>query len=429
MSKHRVSGIKNHRARKGWQDWEAQTKKSRSEQAPKLVNMRDIDRIGRPRRCLLDTATVASGSGLQPRPIVSAVWARRIYAKRFIFDADASARIGEMLHGHLDMIVDNIEFARFPFPTSYYELNLRALWSTWRPDWEIREDADERLGFMVHDGMVIMATTGKRPDTERDWAWPEDLLCGLAFRINRPQSVPLTKLTGTDDVGQAELVRASYVFGGQRILSDEVRRDGDHTHLYSPTSGLRGTLGLGVDLPKLDGAWTHAQVAGHFDIQPALTPITTETFVELCFMSGGDPLFLTTALLLLNQPSKYVVMDYVPREIRLERGKRKVFQEHHVIRLHLNRPVKVRDIFNLTNRAAPRAHTVSGHWKQYNKSIGCDHHHPDKRQAWEPVGSERSDDGDYKRYWCPLCLQRRTWTEHYDTGGDGISTTEYEVKR
>lgn len=391
--------------------------------------------------CLLDHAVVAHNPGLEFKPGMAAVWAQKINAKRFIFDKEASERIGEMMRFHLDLLVDNIEFARPPFPTTYVEVDLRAIWDGWRPTQKYEVDGDERLGFLIHHGTVLMACTGKRPDTERDphYSDPMTLICGLSFRINRPQSLSLTKLTGKSE-REAALVHASYVFGGQRIVMKDNKLvapasgsnsvDGDHIRQFNESSGLRGTMGMVVEMPELiEGTWTHEQIAAHFDIVPALTQVDPDTFTELCFMSGGDPLFLTTALLLLNQPSKYVVMDKQPREVGLVRGNRKVFQEHHVVRLKLSHDVKVARIFNLTNRAPPRAHPVKGHWKHYNHSDGCDHHHPDQRQAWEPIGSDRTVDGDYKRYWCPLCLQRRTWTEHFHTGGSGIATTEYAVTR
>ena len=90
----------------------------------------------------------------------------------------------------------------------------------------------------------------------------------------------------------------------------------------------------------------------------------------------------------------------------------------------------MRTIFNLTDRKSPVRHDVMGHWKHYNRTTDCNHHFPDdQRMAWEPIGAERTLSGDYKRYWCSLCLQRRTWTEAFKAGGPGVATTEYTVTR
>jgi hypothetical protein len=379
------------------------------------------------RTSLLDTCELAREAG-PLRPIVAATWAQRINAKRFLFDHEASARIGEMKREHTDLIVDNIEFARPPYPTAYFELDALAMWTAWRPDQPPVATADVSLGFLVHNGQVMVLASGQRPDSYQDpYYGNRHLVGGLSFRINRPQSIPLTKLTGQDEE-TANLIRTAYVFGGQR----EVDR--------TPAERDRELLSLSVEefqrrmnykrftLPDIGEQWSHAQIAGHFDVIPAFVNTGQKAYSELCFLSGGDPLTLTTALLLINQPSRYVDLAHVPREVGLWRGKRKVFQAHHVVTLKLSREVKVARLWNLTTRTVP-GHEVMGHWKHYNKSEGCDHHHPDRRQAWEPTGPQRTVGGDYKRYWCPLCLQRRTWTEDYSTFGPDATTKQYEVTR
>jgi hypothetical protein len=230
--------------------------------------------------------------------------------------------------------------------------------------------------------------------------------------------VPYAALTGLSE-SLADKTKQSYVFGGQRLIEPDGRR-------YAPDYIDDNIV---VELPVLPSVWTHSQIAAHFDIVPAYSDTTTKDVIKLSFLGGGDPMILTTMLLLLQQPSKFVALESVGREVGLWRGKRQVFKEHHVVKLHLAREQKVRDMFHVTDRKTPTKHDVSGHWKHYNKSQGCNHHHPDQRQAWEPVGADRTLAGDYKRYWCPYCLQRRTWTEFFTTQGPGVSTHHYEVTR
>jgi hypothetical protein len=391
------------------------------------------------RATLLDLASPADHPkrGLKLRSTLEAVWQQRHNARRFVFDHAASARVGEMMLNHVDLLIDNIEFARAPYPTCYFEFDSRAMWREWRPEQPLVPSSDERVGYLVHEGTVLIFSNGKRPNTARDPQWPDVGFGGISFRLNRPQSVSLTKLTGHNEV-DAIRVRDAYVFGGQRRIDP---RDPRLTHIndtFSVSRGeLRGDLGIDIVMPEIGKQWTHGQIAAHFDISPTFHRVThgelrdtaPKDFTELCFMAGGDPLTLVTLLLLLNQPSKHVAIGQVPREVGLWRGRRTVFKEHHVVTLRLDRPTSVRDIFNLTDRRSPVAHDVMGHWKHYNRSIGCDHHHADGRQAWEPVGADRTLSGDYKRYWCPLCLQRRTWTENFTTGGQGVATTEYVVTR
>ena len=302
-----------------------------------------------PRITLLDLASTDDHHRrqLKLRPALAGVWAQRINARRFVFDREASRRIGEMLNSHVDLLVDNIEFARTPFPTCYFEFDARAMWRAWRPEQPHSLTSDERVGYLVHEGTVLILSNGKRPNTVRDPNWPSAGFGGIAFRINRPQTVPLTLLTGHNEADAMRL-RDAYVFGGQRQISlndPRVVHNSDGT-ITMDEGAMHGELGAGISMPELHGAWTHGQIAAPLrppvDLQrgdAAGRPARGEgsDFSELCFMAGGDPLTLVTLLLLLNQPSKFVSMESVNRSVGLWRGARKVFKEHHVVRIKLDR--------------------------------------------------------------------------------------------
>lgn len=356
------------------------------------------------------------------RPQAEAVMAQRVNARRFIFDHGASTRVGEMMRDCVDLMVDNIEFARTPYPTCYFELDTRAMWAAWRPDQPVQDSHDSRVGFLIHNGFALVIVGGPVYETMnrgvRQVLPDKPVVGGLCFRINRPQSIPMTLQTGQNEQ-LANAIKTAYVFGGQR----GVDKPGDYAmdHFDDKTW---------VFLPALPGAWTHDQVAAHFDIIGSDPGVTGQPFTQLCFLGGGDPMVLTTMLLLLNQPSKFLYLAEQARDRGIYKGKIKTWKEHHIVSLHLDPAKKIRRYFAASMRAAAIAHDVMGHWKHYNKSEGCNHHMPDGRQAWEPVGPERTDSGDFKRFWCPLCLQRRTWTENFSRGDAlrGLSTKEYAVK-
>jgi hypothetical protein len=344
------------------------------------------------------------------------LWGKRYSAKRYIFNFEASTRVGEMMRDCVDLMVDNIEFARAPYETCYFELDTRAMWAAWRPDQPTLDSHDVRVGFLVHDSAVLVLVAGEPTKTIQ-----HPTTGGIMFRINRPQSMPWRSLVGGDVLSQEQVdaVKNAYIFGGQR----GVDRPGDYSFSHYDNTTR-------VFLPQLPGAWTHTQVSGHFDVQPALVNVDPRTFISMCFLGGGDPLTLTTMLLLLNQPSKFITLEHIEPRRGIFRGQPKTFKEHHIVTLHLDRKEHVRRVFQHTDRATPVAHPVSGHWKHYNKAPDCGHHHPDGRVAWEPVGLGRTNAGDYKRYWCSLCLQRRTWVDDFHTGdaGRGHATIEYDVR-
>lgn len=357
-----------------------------------------------PRTTLLDVLVRPTSARL--RPEVEAILKFIPSARRYVFDAEASARVGEFHREHLDLMIENVEFARPPFPTTYIEIDARAMWHGWRPDQPALPTSDTTIGFLAHGDAVVVLTEAKGVFGS------ESMVAYNGFRINKPQSIPLDRLTGFADE-RADAVKQAYVFGGQRYVVDPAD--------YSPKQ-----LGKGqeIRLPDLPFEWTHAQVAAHFDIRPSYVIDDPRTFVENAFRGGGDPMTALVALLLLNQPSEVIDLRTEPAGRTIFRGKLKSYREHHVVTIRLDQAVRILKGFEHSDRASPVFHNVEGHWKNYNKSPRCIHN-------WEPIGVQRTTSGDYRHYWCPRCFQRKTWTEAFGRGDSlrGVAMTEYRVKR
>lgn len=341
------------------------------------------------------------------RPEFSSAMAYRGQARRYVFDADASRRVGEMLCNDLPLIIDNIEFARPTFPTMYVEFDFDALWHAWHPSRAKTPVADAELGFLIHKDLVVPLVTADD--------FPSPVVPLVGHRVNRPQSPQLRRDLAVDDE-QFEILRVSFVFGGYR----EVDKHGGGIH--------------NVYLPKMGnlGEWEARQVAAHFDIRPAydLSSISEQrrasSLRENIFRGGGDPVILTAALLLLSQPRHVVEVQEQAGWRGIYRGKLRWVKEHHRVVVHLDPSEEIRRRARMhTDRASPLLHDVEGHWKNFNRpDEPCSH-------EWEPLGQERTVNGDYRRYFCPNCLQRRVWTEAYLRGDAtrGVATHDYEVRR
>jgi len=333
----------------------------------------------------------------------AAILSRAPAAKRYLFDAAASSWIGTFFRENLDLVVDNLEFARTPYPVTYMEIDARAMWTAWRPDQKPDATSDTALGFLIDGNSVLILARGKESRGE---------VAPLAFGINRPQATSLRKLTGYDDE-RADLVKQAFVLGGQRIINAGERYD-----RYSLAPGQE------ISFPQLPDVWTNQQVASHYDVRHAYAGLGETTFVGTCFLGGGDPLIATIALLLLNQPADVVRTTAVPAERRIERGKVRVFRPHNVVTVDLDSRPRVLRNWTHGERASPAWHEVEGHWRNYNRQEGCEH-------AWEPVGPELASNGMHRRYWCPKCLQRRTRVEAFSRGDPtrGIVSKDYAVTR
>lgn len=348
---------------------------------------------------LLDTL-ISPPKGVRYARLVESILSKGPIARRYILDESASSMLGEFIRDHLDLMLDSIEFARAPFPVTYLEIDSRALFRSWRPNDPIQPTSDVTIGYLI-DGADVAVLVGG----EDGVAQPAP----LSFSLNRPQSLPITRLTGLD-ADAADLVKQAYVLGGKR------RRNG-----AAQPDGMLG--GVDVDLSHVPREWSTSQIAAHFDVRPIHESIPPKLFVNSAFFGGGDPLTVLVALLLLNQPSHFTAM-HVPRSTGIHKGKRKTYKEHNVISVSLEARESLLHAFSAGGRASPIRHEVEGHWRNYNRHDGCTHH-------WQPIGSDMTSSGDHRRYWCPRCLQRRTWTESFSRGDalKGYGTAEHKVSR
>lgn len=329
-------------------------------------------------------------------------------ARRYVFDQEASRHVGVMLRENLDLLIDNIEFARAPMLDTYIELDYPALWHAWRPELPRKPaETDTRIGFLVHLDNVISLATG--PVWEANNHVKGALIAPWSFRVNRVQR-SLARVLDQEDERALLFAKMSYVLGVTK---------GKH-----PGE---------VDIPYLKNFnihhWSPAQVSAHFDMYPTYDMTSYERapklMLESCFQGSGDPVILTAALLLLGQPRHVVSVETRPAFRQVIRGREKWVHEHHRIIVHLDPTIELKRDRNPSPREGPEGHIVEGHWRNYNKPpAGCDH-------DMEPVGQERSADGQYKRYWCPKCLQRRTRVDQHLRGdwSRGGGTSDVDVRR
>ena len=163
----------------------------------------DVD--GMPARALtlLDTL-IPAPKGVRYARLVGSILSKGAIARRYVFDESASSMLGEFIRDHLDLMLDSIEFARAPFPVTYLEIDSRALFRSWRPNDPIQPTSDVTIGYLI-DGVDVAVLAGGDDGV----AYPAP----ISFSLNRPQSLPITRLTGLDPAA-ADLVKQAYVLGG-----------------------------------------------------------------------------------------------------------------------------------------------------------------------------------------------------------------------
>lgn len=305
-------------------------------------------------------------------------------AKRFILDDHAAFMLGATATSMADLILEQAEFARPPFDVCYFELSARACYDgrvNYAP--HVNPDsADDTIAFLWSHGTLYIIAQG--PDTEG-----KDILLGpLSITPNEPQHAAASPLT--------DLQKRIWLLGYMRVRDQyqTVQR----VDLIVPPPGLLDT----INVKRLDGVRT----------------IKPDGWEEFSWQSGGDYLVAVTLLLLLNQPSKSIVINDQAPSRGFVGGKNVVFPRQSNIMINLHPRETLLHLLTTEGHGSRRWGTVRGHWTHRGGTLECSH-------SYEPR------DLTGKRFECAHCQRKRTWREYPHGRGDktkGIVDQQWSVR-
>jgi hypothetical protein len=347
-------------------------------------------------------------------------------ANRFIFDKTASQKAGEVALNVADLVFENSQFAKAPYPTTFIELDYEAFWDVVNPGipfhWDgstydgrrplESESLDYRLGYLIHNNMVYCTSYQETNETPFYWS-------PVSIELNRPQT-PLI----TSDVDWSD-VRWCVQKMGSSII-----------HLFSNmvNSPMRVNLNKNkatFEWPKekseeIDDMLADGKIMRvimnlinqhNIFIHPMTNNLPAEYSDKILYNSRGDLRNILTLLLLLNQPSNVVGFQKKAAGRMIVHGKLKAFSAHNVVTISLDKPVQyLKQTYITTVRSSPRRHDVRGHYLNYDKNNNCEH-------LWEQF--------DETHWKCKKCEQRRVWRDSYARGSAlvGVLTKDYKVAR
>lgn len=324
--------------------------------------------------------------GQKDKPFVERLRLDRTGAERLIFGDDASYALGQWIAGCEDIMLDNLQFAKTPFPKTYMELTLwrvhqglnRAVSGPW-------ETADDRIGFLIVGNHVRSVITSRDRKSSH---------MGLfEYWMETPES--------------------------KRLMGGPLHKE----------VGLRAALLLGSSYHTLDDAdifnyiINGTRIRCFIDDSKFLAERVMHNgkmvtrFEQLVWNCCGEMRTLWAALLMLNQHRKRLNLDHVPREARITARGRKVYLAHTLITIPMSdSPEQARKTFYPDTRASPVGHRVRAHWRDYHKREGCVHEWP----------LYPDDDGHYKCAKCPG-YRRRIENFHRGRSDSGYNLHTYEV--
>lgn len=306
-------------------------------------------------------------------------------ARCFVFDKDASRKLGEFSVECADLVLKNHAFALPPYPQTYIEFDmnecLRATGSLTYPEQPIN-----MVGFQykhINGGMIIstLMTDGKEPDTA-------PFVYQTAFRSKESETL--------DGSFEAYQRTKRDLFVGQ--VTPENR-----TAVDALTPGF-------ID------AW---------DYRLTSDDVTETEFRIMSKECAGGLKKALAALLLINQQHGLPRFHAVPFERRISKGKSRVFMAHSVVSIDLS-PKDVRKRFEAQgDRGSPRRHEVRGHFMHFDRVEGCEHDYVAVETTQERAGEGKK----IARWKCSKCGTRRVFRDSFHRGSAeiGFKTKSYEV--
>lgn len=309
-------------------------------------------------------------SPILQRSVTSRVQSLARQARQFIFDEAASVRIGEFIAQCPDILIDQMQFARQPFETTYIELDLAAYHrGTGKPSTaDYYPEPDWKIGFLSHGGIIYGCTNSRQRQTP--YLSP---LCVLDNEYH-----PTAKL--------GALIDDSRVILG--------------TTWYDLTDAQRASAAQRFNMGYI-GPEEHRESALRHMI-PA---------------SMGEARVYLAALLFLFNRRRLTIVEH-PYQRRLANGKQRVYMAHSTVTIHLSEWLEMkRDFANLQSRSSPRRHEVRAHYKHRHLTPGCEH-------SWQ-----RIEDADNEQWRCTRCSGLRYLCKDHLRGdaGEGFVTKDYRV--
>jgi hypothetical protein len=327
-------------------------------------------------------------------------------ARRFVFDSDACAHVGNLLFQAGDLVTENIVFAKPPYEHTYIEIaDMQRMFKSWRPTSINNPDTcDDKLGLLYVGERLYTFCSANSPKAEQT-----NPTIGM-FSINRAhgQTVPLRDVFGeTSDHPLTALQR--------------LRIAGDHhqwreiAKLSYLLGGMRQSDHVMIVRADYDYFLNNFDLACTFDVPYGRD--YSRVLLNAAFQGGGDLLIGAACLLLLHGNKRGVHVQQVPHRRGFFKSKPAVYRAHGVVTIKLGPHDTIRRIV-FGARESPRVHDVMGTWVHYHHDRRCEH-------DWQKI--EMVDDRE--RYQCTRCPTLRTWRKEHVRGDatKGIKTKTYSV--
>jgi hypothetical protein len=346
-----------------------------------------------------------------PQKMIRRLQARARIAEKFVFDAEATQRVGDVLREVPELLIEQIEFARAPFDVTWIE----------------------------YSGDAMKAAVTGEPIDHNDPT--RDIRVGVLVDHNRVNVVSLNAWNlRTDRAGMSiGIMPFAYHLQTEWPLAEQIRFcDALHMTRMGIDAWFWGSCAnkfiaaKQYDLMRALRATTMAEALDPRIRDGGLDPRTAHTLVE---SSAGDLKNVVALLLMLNQPSatQYV---RVPERRGWVAHKPKPFMAYHNVKMTLaprEQIVLLRE--GVGSGELRRRHRVRGHYchdqtaRDYARIAGCIHEWVACDAEWTPAPRMAIDEREHWR--CRVCDGKRWWRASHERGDAGkgfVHHPDYRVQ-
>jgi hypothetical protein len=322
---------------------------------------------------------------------IAALQAKARQAHKFVFDEEASIRVGEVVRDIPDLIIREAQFARAPFEVTWIEYDAFHFWSTVNgrePD----EKSDTKVGFLIDHNRVNVVAMG-----EEDKRRTHTGLYPIAYHLN-------TEWPVEDQLRFAHNASTS--------------RMGLDFWMWGETAGKLLQAGETDKLRALRDSHM-----AEFILRPDFLAnlVKRNRLVGFLDKSAGDMRNMIAFLLMLNRPSIVQYKNTLPKWHGFIGNKVKPFFSHTTVNVSLD-AVAVLNLVGTPKgeEVGRRRHEVRGHYchdkgaRDYMRIAGCIHDWQPTHKDWTPWPDAKADEADNWR--CGTCDGKRWWRAEHHRG-------------
>lgn len=322
-----------------------------------------------------------------------AVQARVRRAERLVFDASASARVGELIRDIPELLIEQVQFARAPFDLCWIEYQSDVTWE------------------------IVVGREGDQTDGDRDE------VVGLLVDHNR---VNVFNRCYDGTIGMMPWV---YHLNTEWPLEDQLRfceaakvsRLGIDTWLWGSTANALAEK----------GRYDALRVLRNTNMVEVIDESPNTTKAILSGGAHGDFKNVIALLLALNQP-QITQYQHVPQSRGWIGNKPKPFLSHHSVKVSLDAQRRLLTHFEHGEGELRRRHRVRGHYchdqvaRDYSRIAGCVHDWEPMDDQWLPWPDAPLDEREHWR--CRACEGKRWWRVAHQRGSEAKGFIEHEYQ-